>query len=167
MQLLDLPNEILDEIVIYLPYPDQLSLKFTSTYWHRHIQLSVRDRVDWLLHRAQNGLPFPQSQRCSFKSDVLFCASSEVRKILRDRRTHIECIRHSRNQRCLVTNTYGCKPSLEMQITSQTGDIVLRNIAIVIQLVRAHAFTILVAGLCTILQTRQSANALRPTHETA
>jgi hypothetical protein len=154
MQLLDLPNEVLDEIATYLPYPDQLSLKLTSTYWHSSIQPSVRDRINWLLSRARSGLPFPQSQKCSFRSDALFCSNPEVRRILRDRRSHVECLRHARNGSCLVTDSYMCRQSSEPRITSRSRNFLAWNFAMIIQLVHVHAFTIFATWLCTILERK-------------
>ncbi|ETN38017.1 uncharacterized protein HMPREF1541_07640, partial [Cyphellophora europaea CBS 101466] len=89
--LLDLPTELLSQVVGHLDYPDSLSLKLTCRYFNHTTEHTVRERVGWLIARIEVGLPIPQSQQCNMKTDVGFTASAEVRRILRDRRTHLEC----------------------------------------------------------------------------
>lgn len=107
VELLDLPCELVCDIVRHVDYPDSLSLKFTCKYFHDTIDHTVRDRVSWLLDRIQLGLPIPCTQKCDFKTDAWFCFSPEVRQILRNRRKHIECTFYGQGH-CLIVSTDTC-----------------------------------------------------------
>lgn len=91
--LLDLPPELHVMILQYLPYPDSLSLKITHPYFLDFIQPThgVAARVTWLLSRAEDGLCIPKSRKLNLKTEQAFLANSEVKTIIRNRRSHEEC----------------------------------------------------------------------------
>ena len=72
---LDLPPELHLMITQYLIYPDALSLKHTSRYFHSLVYTGVRLKVDWLIQRRSLHLECP-SQRCDLNSDLKFCRGS-------------------------------------------------------------------------------------------
>ena len=104
---LSLPNELHVLIQSELPYPDLLALSLTSTYFHRTIAPTVIDRVSWLIDRANLNLPVPRLQRLRLKTDAEFVSGPEVRRILRNRRTCMECALYG-NGRCLVVPGRRC-----------------------------------------------------------
>ncbi|KAI4196793.1 MAG: hypothetical protein LQ348_002236 [Seirophora lacunosa] len=87
-----LPAEIHSLILPHLPYPDALSLKYTSPYFYTIVDTSIRVKVSWLIDRQARGLPCPQ-KKCILKTDAAFCQSSggQVWRLMEKRRRHEEC----------------------------------------------------------------------------
>jgi len=116
--LLYLPPELHHQILSSLPYPDQLALRLTHPYFRSLQSQSESEsqflrsssssswsspttlaRIDWIISRADAGLPIPQrgpgisfSFSFSFATDALFVANAEIKTILRRRRRHDECV---------------------------------------------------------------------------
>ncbi|EJP69187.1 hypothetical protein HC256_001171 [Beauveria bassiana] len=74
--LLSLPTELHLAVSRYLPYPDALSLKQTSTYFRQIVRTDVPLKVEWLLERRRLHLDCPNSHRCDLGSDLQFCRGS-------------------------------------------------------------------------------------------
>ncbi|KAM3505569.1 hypothetical protein MY11210_007906 [Beauveria gryllotalpidicola] len=74
--LLSLPTELHLAIARYLPYPDALSLKQTSTHFRRIVRTDVALKIEWLLERRRLHLECPNSHRCDLGSDLQFCRGS-------------------------------------------------------------------------------------------
>ena len=96
-ELMQLPTEIHLLIAIHLPYPDALSLKHASRHFFYLIDSGIRLKVAWLLERRRLRLECPNA--CELKTDETFCSSSHVRRLMVQRRRHLEC---GRGKGCLV-----------------------------------------------------------------
>ncbi|KAM0522549.1 hypothetical protein ACHAPE_002141 [Trichoderma viride] len=87
---LSLPTEIHLQISEMLIYPDALSLKYTSRYFHNFVDTGVELKVEWLVERRRLHLECPNSKRCDLGTDLRFCRGS-VPLLMKRRREHIEC----------------------------------------------------------------------------
>lgn len=91
-----LPAELHLQIATNLEYPDLLSRKLSHprlfTLFLHTRQPSVHQRIAWVMRRASLGLPIPNNTGLSFKSDEAFVSNPEVKRILRERRQHRECV---------------------------------------------------------------------------
>ena len=96
-ELMQLPTEIHLLIAIHLPYPDALSLKHASRHFFYLIDSGIRLKVAWLLDRRRLRLECPNA--CELKTDETFCSSRHVRRLMVQRRRHLEC---GRGKGCLV-----------------------------------------------------------------
>lgn len=155
VQLLDLPSELVCQITGEVGYPDSLSLKFTCQYFYNTVDISVKDRVGWLLERNSLGLPIPHAQKCTFKTDAGFCSSPEVRNILFNRRKHIECSLHGQGQ-CLVTRTRPCPSTASIskeRNAQRTSSTLLPSSSVeaIHLFLQANIYTLLALLLSTIL----------------
>lgn len=74
--LLSLPPEIHLEISNRLIYPDALSLKHTSRYFHNIVDTGVALKIDWLVSRRKMHLECPNDKGCDLGSDLRFCRGS-------------------------------------------------------------------------------------------
>ncbi|KAI0158586.1 hypothetical protein BJ166DRAFT_592820 [Pestalotiopsis sp. NC0098] len=110
--LSNLPAEIHLLISKQLIYPDALSLKHTSRYFHSLVDTGIELKVTWLMERRSLHLECPNDRRCDLGSDLKFCRGS-VRLLMQRRREHMEC--ESRpGLGCLVFGTQICvnKPQM-------------------------------------------------------
>ncbi|KAK5325074.1 hypothetical protein LTR20_009036 [Exophiala xenobiotica] len=93
---LSLPPELHLLIAKSLEYPDLLSLKISHPRIRTILSLSrqptVHQRISWVMTRASRGLPIPANTGLTFRSDEAFVSNPEVRRILRERRQHKECV---------------------------------------------------------------------------
>ncbi|KAK7892297.1 hypothetical protein LTR67_007393 [Exophiala xenobiotica] len=93
---LSLPPELHLLIAKSLEYPDLLSLKISHPRLRTILSLSrqptVHQRISWVMTRASRGLPIPANTGLTFRSDEAFVSNPEVRRILRERRQHKECV---------------------------------------------------------------------------
>ena len=117
IQFSSLPSEIHVLIAKQLCYPDLLSLRFTNRYFLSSslIATTKRDRVEWLLERAKQGLSIPKSKACNWSSDYKFVHNREVIIMMRRRRQHLDCKEHHSKHgmaHCFVLNRETC-PVLE------------------------------------------------------
>lgn len=93
--LLSLPPDLLPLLRFHLPYPDLLALRHTHPYFYHSPLLStntnIRLKVAWLVDRKERGLSCPTHSSTLFKTDREFCASREVKRIMKLRRRHGDC----------------------------------------------------------------------------
>jgi hypothetical protein len=87
--LMELPTELHLHIASYLPYPDALALKHTNRHFYSFVYTGVHLKVDWLVERFEQKLECPM-EKCSFRTDELFC-NTRIRRIMQRRRRHLEC----------------------------------------------------------------------------
>lgn len=73
---LDLPPELHLQISRSLIYPDALSLKHSSRYFHSLVYTGVALKVEWLVQRRSLHLECPSHTRCDLGSDLRFCRGS-------------------------------------------------------------------------------------------
>jgi hypothetical protein len=74
--LTTLPPEVLLLITSHLPYPDALSLKYTSTTFYPFVYTGIKLKIEWLIERRRMHLDCPDRKRCEMGDDSAFCRGS-------------------------------------------------------------------------------------------
>ena len=105
--LLALPTELHRLILPHLTYPDLLALRHSHPYFYNIVTTTVPHRLNWLIERAEQGLPLPQ-KTCRWKTDADFCSSAEVKEFMKRRRRHMDCASEFGVRKCLVVEGSRC-----------------------------------------------------------